>query len=288
MNTEDKLYNKIKSAAEKGETPNFSSMDKVWNRVEDKLEAKISKNESSKWKKIAVAASLLVVGVLCYNWLQSPINNESIPENTVVVLDSIPTKIEEAVVSNELPETTPETIENQHPIIKKNAAEIIQSEIQNNTEVVADVEEIEIASDKIPNEAMTLSAKNNVDKMIQQSENYRIEMMTPVATTQNKKEQPLVIIDGKAKKNMKAEDIDAETIDSLVYLKEPLYIINGEEYTEQELFGENPTSPYAPLNKQNIISTTVYQGLDATKLYGKKGEKGVVIITTKDGKPSSD
>ena len=29
--------------------------------------------------------------------------------------------------------------------------------------------------------------------------------------------------------------------------------VNGVQYTEQELFGPNPTSPYAPLTKQNII-----------------------------------
>ena len=30
-----------------------------------------------------------------------------------------------------------------------------------------------------------------------------------------------------------------------------------DEYTEQELFGPNPTSPYAPLNKQKIESISI-------------------------------
>ena len=84
---------------------------------------------------------------------------------------------------------------------------------------------------------------------------------------------------------MKVEELNNTEMDSIVYLANPLYIINGNEYTEKELFGPNPTSPYAPLNQQDIISTSIYQGEDATKLYGEKGKKGVVIITTKNGKP---
>ena len=61
----------------------------------------------------------------------------------------------------------------------------------------------------------------------------------------------------------------------------------AEEFSEEELFGKNPTSKYAPLNKQDITATTVYQGEDAIKLYGNKGKNGVVIITTKNGKPKN-
>ena len=76
-----------------------------------------------------------------------------------------------------------------------------------------------------------------------------------------------------------------EEVESVEYLDDPLYIINGVEYTEKELFGPNPTSPYYPLDKQEITSTTVFQGESATNLYGEKGKKGVVIISTKNKKP---
>ncbi len=53
------------------------------------------------------------------------------------------------------------------------------------------------------------------------------------------------------------------------------------EYSEESLFGKNPTSQYAPLSKQKIEKIEVIQPADAVKIYGKKGEKGVVIISIK-------
>ena len=96
-----------------------------------------------------------------------------------------------------------------------------------------------------------------------------------------KKDDPLVVVDGKA-----VADYNAEDAESIVYLKNPLYIINGTEYTEQEVFGPNPSCPYAPIKNQEIESVTVLQADKAVDTYGKKGENGVVIITTKDGKPN--
>jgi hypothetical protein len=54
---ENKLFNEIKSAAENAETKDFPGMEKVWNRVEEKLD---NKKEVWRWKKIAVAASILL------------------------------------------------------------------------------------------------------------------------------------------------------------------------------------------------------------------------------------
>ena len=82
------------------------------------------------------------------------------------------------------------------------------------------------------------------------------------------------------------DKINSEEIADTTYLPNPLYIINGIEYSEESLFGKNPTSPYAPLDKQKITSTNILKPADATKNYGKKGENGIVIITTKDGKPA--
>ena len=42
MGTEDKLYNKIKHAAENAEQKDFPGMDKIWARVEEKLDAMLS------------------------------------------------------------------------------------------------------------------------------------------------------------------------------------------------------------------------------------------------------
>jgi hypothetical protein len=99
-----------------------------------------------------------------------------------------------------------------------------------------------------------------------------------------KKQNPIVVIDDKVSKKGLSNLADDE-IESIVELKKPLYIINKVYYSEEELFGENPTSPYFPLNKQKIETISILQPEKAITIYGKKGEKGVVIITTKDGKP---
>jgi hypothetical protein len=80
---------------------------------------------------------------------------------------------------------------------------------------------------------------------------------------------------------------NADDIESVTYLPDPLYIINGVEYTEKELFGPQPTSPYYPLNEQNITDTKILQGDQATTAYGEKGAKGVVLITTQNGQPKT-
>lgn len=303
MNTEDKIYNKIKSAADKGATPDFSGMDKVWNRVEDKLDAQVSKSESSKWKKIAVAASIVVVGTIAYNFF----NNEPeiiTNENQVVLNDSILPNTTNAVVEiseEKQPEKTdtqfvnPNIVANADAILEKQIEEkpVVVTTIKKTNPVVVSVSEIQ-AEESREDGIMKISEYQSGNSLLPNSKKERsnlynnstvTETAAPKSAYQDKKLDPLVVVDSQAKKGMKVEELNGTEMDSIVYLKEPLYIINGKEYSEQELFGPNPTSPYAPLNQQDIISTTIYQGEDATKLYGEKGKKGVVIITTKNGKP---
>ena len=108
------------------------------------------------------------------------------------------------------------------------------------------------------------------------------------AEKQDSRNAPLVVVDGKPIANSKksgeeiVSELDKEAFDT-VYLKEPLYIINGAYYSEESLFGKNPTSPYAPLDKQEIKTIKILQDENATAVYGEKGKKGVVIITTKTG-----
>ncbi|BCY28522.1 hypothetical protein [Flavobacterium okayamense] len=305
MNTEDKIYNKIKSAAEKGATPDFSGMDKVWNRVEDKLDAQVSKSESSKWKKIAVAASIVVVGTIAYNFFDNKpeiiTNKNSVVVNDSLLLNTNNTLVEASEESKIHQEETkfvnPNIVANADAILEKQIEEqpVVVTTIKKTNPVDVSVSEIkaeeiimqdkafESSDDYIQGNSLLPSAKKENSHG---SSNYTItEAAVPNRAVQSKKENPLVVVDGEAKKGMKVEELINTEMDSVVYLKEPLYIINGKEYSEKELFGPNPTSPYAPLNQQDIISTTIYQGEDATKLYGEKGKKGVVIITTKNGKP---
>ena len=101
-----------------------------------------------------------------------------------------------------------------------------------------------------------------------------------------KKEKPLLVFDDKVANKQSVKEVEMDDIESIVELPDPLYIINGVEYTEQELFGPNPTSPYTPLSEQDIDSISILQDEKAISIYGQKGKKGIVIISTKNGKPA--
>lgn len=298
MKDQDTLYNQIKAAADKAEAPNFDAMESVWQRVEEKLETGTLRKETALWKKIAVAASLLLLVTLGYQFFGT--ENTMIPsQGKVSQIDTVP-KI--------LPETNSlagaDTV---NSLIKKDAEQLLQKQLQPKHQVAyeavsrkakAEEEEEEVifpvtvtqmgstmegyfTADKVvANWAeSTKEADDNVAKDVE----VYLKKENKISTA--KQEAPLVVIDDKVSDLNNLNHINPETIDSLEILKEPLYIINGIYYTEQEVFGPNPTSPYTPLDQQDIVSLSVVKDEKAKALYGEKGKKGVVIISTKDGKP---
>lgn len=88
MDNQDKIINKIKSAAQKAEQQDFPGMDKIWARVEDKLEQKVLQSKSQLWKKLAIAASLLLFASLGYQFFKadSKIILPNKPNETKIVL----------------------------------------------------------------------------------------------------------------------------------------------------------------------------------------------------------
>jgi len=296
MGTEEKLYKKIQKAAENAEQKDFPGMEKIWARVEDKLETQTLKKEKHLWKKIAVAASIVLVGTLTFFLLQER-ENVIIPENTITTIDSS---------KNNIP--TPESTSSYvitNPEIKKDAEQILQQQIviQNNIVIndtinykskkevvlstpIAMEEEQEMAKTSlIPSYQNNISNSASINNMgyLAKGKQYDLKMNLADTTQDKDKNRPqedLIVIDGEATKKSLAE-INPDDIVSVIQLKEPVYFINGVEYSEASLFGENPTSPYAPLSKQKIEKIEVIQPVDAVKIYGKKGEKGVVIILIK-------
>ncbi len=104
--------------------------------------------------------------------------------------------------------------------------------------------------------------------------------------TQNSNFDAILLVDGKIYSSKMLSILPPEVIEDISFLRNPLYLINGREYSEEELFGSNPTSPYAPLNKQEIETIVILQEKEAVPVYGEKGRKGVVIVSTKNGKPA--
>ena len=332
MGQQDKLYNQIKSAAENAETKDFPSMDKIWNRVEEKLDQKVMKKETNLWKKIAVAATVLLVASVGYQFLKTA--PKATPTNAPIVSSDTT----QTVVPKQAEPTQSVASSDTNPVIKKDAAVILKKQIGCAEPLSTNTAVMESTADKIfdtmpngkiierrtyesyfRNEDGDLVYKSNTEKNIVYSKNlnnaanmasvnnngnpfkarvydarvvhnnWENDKSTPIdkkEVTQElkKKPDPLIIIDGVATKKS-LSNLTEEELENLIELKNPLYIINGVNYTEEELYGPNPTSPYAPLNKQDIESTTVFQPEKAVTIYGKRGENGVVIITTKEGKP---
>jgi len=310
MDNQDKIFNKFKEAAENSEQKDFPGMDKVWARVEDKLDKKEDKKAIALWKKIAIAASLLLLISIGSQFIKS--DKTTIQNSTIVNKEKIEQNIlekNESVVSSESPLVPkPEAVKIlDKPIISENnAAETTVYVTEAVGAGTADAIIIEEPANAPVQADYALEEDNNnlKDKAAQNSDYSRtVERESAKVAFADKQSQmtkksaPLIVLNGNAiahsddqkrDKMMQAElpNLQPENVDSLVVLDAPLYIIDGIYYSENDLFGKNPTSPYAPLNKQEIKTITVLQDLEATSKYGEKGKKGVVIITTKTGKPT--
>jgi hypothetical protein len=302
MENQDNIFEQIKKAAQKAETKDFDAMEKVWSRVDAKLDTKLYKKQNKNWKKIAVAAAVVGIVFIGYQFLTQN-NKVQTTQNKVVVSDTIQMEKQIVIVEeskaeliNEVdkksedvipilpkgiakPVITPDTITK----IKSKITETTNGESENNTKnrgyllrgYVFDA----IGIKHIPKE--DVKTDNN---------KAEAQVVTPVSS-------PLVVIDGVAKTHKKGSrygkteaevvaNLKDDEVEEVIVLKEPLYIINGVHYSEEDLFGKNPTSPYAPLDKQEIEKIEILQDKDAIAKYGKKGEKGVVIISTKNRKPA--
>jgi hypothetical protein len=317
MDNQDKIFNKFKEAAQNAELKDFPGMEKVWSRVEDKLDKKEDKKTIALWKKIAIAASLLLLISLGSQFFLSDKTKE-IQNNQVVVTDSVKKKFQNPVVVKD-----GVAVENSEIVPKEDAAKILDKQIQQQQKVA--VNEIQrsfseptadaVSPAPVLNEVIVAAPVQSAPKYAEeeiavehdknesfgyskaiQKESARVAFAEKQSSVKAKKSAPLVVINGNAMahnddakkdKMMSAEmsNLEPSNVDSLVILDEPLYIIDGIYYSENDLYGPNPTSPYAPLDKQEIKTITILQDLEATSKYGEKGKKGVVIITTKTGKP---
>ncbi|MBF02905.1 MAG: hypothetical protein CMP76_06375 [Flavobacterium sp.] len=303
MGTEDKLYKKIQQAAENIPSDTFPGMEKVWTRVEEKLQNNTLKKEKNNWKKISIAASVIIVFTVLFNLnKKEPI--QTIDKNTITLTDTL--KKEELIQKEEVMAFFSDTV-------KKRKEDTLVA-FQKKNILIKSLPLLSLQKDSIsfPSEEVQLITNSNALGFIPATDsistqtNHQFNSYTatlgnrkmeysnfsangianenPIQTI--KKTNPLVIIDGKVDSLHHLKTLDAENVDSIYVLTNPLYIINGVEYSEASLFGQNPTSPYYPLDNQKIISTTILYKEEGEKIYGKKGKEGVVIITTKNGKPN--
>lgn len=291
------IFNQFKKAADNAESPEFASMENVWQRVETKLDQKELKQKTVLWKKWAVAASILLGLSIGYQFLQS--DNASIPfQETITLKDSVSSPVKGK------PEDVVVSTGSDKPSLKPEADQLLERHIASGGNQVA-LEENNtydsyqqadsIAYDVSPSAAamqgysQTQINETVAKKSSPKAKNMEMFFNNTKETQDNstRKEEALIVYDDLVKNKQSLKSVDPDEVESIVVLNDPLYIINGVEYTEQEVFGPNPTSPYSPLKEQQIESVTVLQDEKAIEKYGDKGKKGVVIITTKNGKPAA-
>ena len=306
MENQDKIFEQFKNAAQKAETKDFDALEKVWSRIDAKLDTKVQKTQNKNWKKFAVAASVLLVVSISYLLYQSN-NKVTILENKIVVLDSIQTEKSivtliksDTIINKKIDEKFKDVIENAPVIVENSSSNSDASPIKTNEEIIVkeSVSNNKVAEKETKNRGYLL--RGNVFEAIGvrhiRSEDITIENNKAEVQVVTPNSAPLVVINGvaqthkKGSKYGKTEDevvanLEADEVEEIIVLKEPLYIINDLHYSEEDLFGKNPTSPYAPLDKQEIEKIEILQDQKVIAKYGKKGEKGVVIISTKNGKP---
>ncbi|KRD61919.1 hypothetical protein ASE40_10395 [Flavobacterium sp. Root935] len=318
MDNQDKLFDKIKEASQNAEFKDFPAMEKVWARVEEKLDKKEDKKTIALWKKIAIAASLLLLISLAVQFLHTDKN--AVQETPKVVIQETEKEQSQEPALNQ---KSTEPSSDSGIVSKEEADKILENHTKNkervaieetiapNTELLQATPAPKVAADAVVAAAPVVQESIEEDDNIISKKEFSSEsayLRSPQresakvafaekSTPRAKKSAPLVIFNGNAMahsdeakkdKMMRNElpNLNPENVDSLVVLDEPLYIIDGIYYSENDLFGNNPTSPYAPLDKQDIKTITILQDLEATSKYGEKGKKGVVIITTKTGKPA--
>lgn len=297
MEHQDKIFEQFKKAAENQDSQDFPGMEKVWSRVDAKLDThifKAQKKTNTNWKKFAVAASVVVGSVFAFQlWKQfdttkEPIQN-SLVETTKEEIKSLVSNDSTAIVVNE--ESLIDNKANEK-ILHQQILSANQVAVSENKPKVHDTLRIRSMAAPVMEEDKgylnnsitheTVSVKSSkVDEI-----DYNAKEKPAQSVTLGKKAPPLVVLDGKATDKKVSDVKNSDDLETIVELKEPLYIINGKEYSEKELFGPNPTSPYYPLNKQEIESMSIYQDEEAIELYGDKGKKGVVVIKTKYGRPA--
>ena len=275
MGTEEKLYKKIQQAAQNAEQKDFPGMENIWARVENKLETQTLQQEKHLWKKIAVAASIVLVGTLAFLLLQ-PKENIIVPENTISAIDT---------TKNEIP--TPESANGfatTNPVIKKDAKEILQQQIviQNNIVI---------------NDTINYSSRKEVTihnpmmlEEVQAKTSFAPELRNDASNAAFLSNQGFAA-KGKAYSitTVSAEDISQEPIKEMmnndfVIIRgqisqesangnEPLIVLNNHLVTKAILNDIDPNS---------IASVTVLKNQAAISLYGEKGKNGAIVLTTKN------
>ncbi len=210
MENQDKIFDKIKNASQKAEEKEFPALEKVWMRIEEKLDKKEDKKAIAVWKKLAVAASLLLFFSLGYQFLKPDskiIEPNGTKENNVVIKekqDTNTTKKPSEIIKPDAENILKKQISKQTPLVVLDTI----SEVNRGIESVASVKskEVELSKDKEASisamkvEAIALAENNAKAKIIS---TYDVTTRTISGIVTDEKDVPLpganVFVKGKIK-----------------------------------------------------------------------------------------
>lgn len=172
MENQDKIYKQFEQAARNSETKPVPGLDKIWARVEEKLDKEEEVKPIFWWKKLAVAASLLLIVTLGYQ-LFSDKEDLTLPKQNQVVTSPSETENSIGIENKTLDEKVEEKLEPTPTFDAKNAGKILKKEKQ---ETAVVMEEIPVKSTEVlAKERVQQEDKITVSSLVLEENNLETE-----------------------------------------------------------------------------------------------------------------
>ena len=301
MKNEDPLSEVFKNASEKQIPKNFDSMEQIWNRLETKLNAYDVKNQNTFYKKMAVAAAVFLVAFLGYELIQ--IQFKVFNKEKIIAQTNANLKLELKV---KLPRK-PKLIASNNPKIdykkinqlknnpKKQQNQLV-TQIENRA-VISNAEVLDAEKDVKKSKSSCIAWIKSKSTYNESSNIADRETEKKMASTPQKESKPSAVpsnseadvAQARVKKaaNYSTQNWSVE-FEKIKQLNNPLYVINGIYYTENDVINSTSKNPYYPLQRQKIESITILSPTTASEIYGQKGKNGVVVITTNNNQAVED
>jgi Ca-activated chloride channel family protein len=307
MENQHKIENQYKKAAEKAETKDFASMEKVWSKVEEKLDAKEDKKAIVTWKRIGIAASLLLIGTLGYNYFnqQSPIEtknpvvieNKELKTNQPIVVEETTVRDKEERVEILDKQLNKQTVVKSDVLLDKKSEEIIEDQDSsneyyymkgkikfikgNNQNIRTSASPNTVKPSNQINHGIAYDGYLNTETTTSTLAQQTIDDITPenrpnanILNTLQGQVAGVAITTSAGQPGTNKTDVIIRGVGSINNSNDPLYVVDGVPINQ---------SMFRNLNANEIESITVLKDASATSIYGNRGSNGVIIITTKNG-----
>lgn len=287
----DDLFNSESKKAE--ENTNFPGFEKVWDKVEQKLDEKEKKRILPIWFTSGIAASLVIgLGVLyLYNQKEDlPVKpviaqQETSPESSAKPniinkpqsdVHKLDEEIQERIKKN--PIVTKEIVAYQNTSNSENTVEIIQNIVLEPVKALKiEVSPVLVEGFQTNKSISSVEKTKNINEVVvtamgikrkEQSLGYASEIN--VASQLQGKVAGLQISSNAP--NIPNSNIVIRGVRSIESSPKPLYVIDGKPYENVDL---------QKISSDKIKSVNILKDNAATSLYGSRGLNGVVLIDTK-------